>query len=110
MDQSKYTKMIDNNNETQLVEADRVTRFLNQGWQIVNLDQKPSQDKPKIKLEVIPTVISKKKSTKKKKEISIQDETAYDITDEIAYDIEDLESNFSSVDYNDNNNNHKEEK
>lgn len=98
MHQSKYTKMIDNNNQTQYIEPDRVKRFLNQGWHIVDQDEKMSQDTPKVKLTASPTVITKKKSSKKTNEIQIEDE--------VLYDIEDSESNFSSVDYN---NNHKEE-
>lgn len=39
---TQYTKMIDNNGDTVLVEQDRVNRFLSVGWQLVD---QPAQEK-----------------------------------------------------------------
>jgi len=79
MDRSKYTKMLDNNNEIQYIEPDRVNRFLGQGWQIVDQDQKKSPDSTKVQLTVNAKVTKTKSRSKKKPQPEFIDEIAYDI-------------------------------
>lgn len=70
MDQSQYVQMLDNNNELQQVEQDRVLRFLDQGWKVIS-DQplgqkKKSPDSMEYKMTVnaqVTTPRSRKKKT-----------------------------------------------
>lgn len=80
MDQSQYVKMIDNNQQVQLVEPDRVNRFLDQGWTIVHQDQKQSPVSTKLNLTVNAQVTKPKRSRSKKKK---QPESDY--IDEVKY-------------------------
>ena len=70
MESSQYVKMLDNNNEIQQVEQDRVLRFLDQGWKVIS-DQplgqkKKSPDSMEYKMTVKAQVTSPRSRKKKK--------------------------------------------
>ena len=85
MDQSQYVKMIDNNQQVQMVEPDRVKRFLDQGWIISNQDQKQSPVSTKLNLSVSAQVTKPKRSQSKKKP---KPQPEPDFIDEIKYDMD----------------------
>ena len=87
-------KMLDNNNEIQQVEQDRVLRFLDVGWKIVE-DQplgqkKKSPDSMEYKMTVnaqVTTPRSRKKKTVKTPKLNEVVEITSDIEDEVKYDM-----------------------
>lgn len=95
MHQSQYVKMIDNNQEVQWVEPDRVNRFLDQGWQIADQDQKQSPVSTKLQLSVNAQVTKPKQSQSKKKT-----EPESDYIDEIEYDLDEGEDILLPEDFN----------
>jgi Holliday junction resolvase RusA-like endonuclease len=97
MDQSQYVKMIDNNQQVQLVEPDRVNRFLDQGWTIVHQDQKQSPVSTKLNLSVNAQVTKSKRSKSKKKQQPLPD-----FIEEIKYDMEEGEDILLPEDLNEN--------
>ena len=93
--QVKYVKMIDNNEEVVQVEADRVLRFLDQGWKVIS-DQplgqkKKSPDSMEYKMTVKAQVTSPR-SRKKKKVTTPKLNEVVEITsnfeDEVKYDMD----------------------
>jgi Holliday junction resolvase RusA-like endonuclease len=99
MDQSQYVKMIDNNQQVQLVEPDRVNRFLDQGWTIVHQDQKQSPVSTKLNLSVNAQVTKSKRSKSKKKQQPLPEP---DFIEEIKYDMEEGEDILLPEDLNEN--------
>ena len=82
--QVKYVKMIDNNEEVVQVEADRVLRFLDQGWRLfddIPLGQKASQG-PKYKMTIEAQVTSPTTKKKRKKTTTPKLNDVIEITDD----------------------------
>ncbi len=95
MESSAYVKMLDNNNQIQQVEQDRVLRFLDQGWKVIS-DQplgqkKKSPDSMEYKMTVKAQVTSprsRKKKTVTTPKLNEVVEITSDYTDEVKYDMD----------------------
>lgn len=88
-------KMLDNNNEIQQVEQDRILRFLDLGWKIIEDqplgEKKKSPDSMEYKMTVnaqVTTPRSRKKKITSTPELNQVVEITSDIEDEVKYDMD----------------------